>query len=137
MIFNLMDLNFTSVSFLLVPLQMSIAPPRLLAIRRQQENTTADCHGYGKPSPIVTWLRRGIQVPLLGGLTFSNNTNGVFQVVTSGGNASSQWNASSRLYITTRDASYQEAGAYVCQVQNSVQSNITINETVQVTCKCL
>ena len=112
-----------------------MAPSRLLVVRRQQKNTTVDCYGYGKPSPIVIWLRHGVQVPLLSDSKVSNNSDRVFQVITSGGNGSSRWNASSRLYIVPRGVTYQEAGEYVCQVQNSAQRNMAINETVNVACE--
>lgn len=123
------------LSFFSVPLQISVAPSSLLVLRRQDTNTTADCYGYGKPSPIVTWFRYGVQVPLVNDAKISNNSERVFQILTSGGNASSQWNASSRLYIAPRGVTYLEAGTYVCQVQNSVQRNITVNESVDVACK--
>jgi len=129
------DLDFAVLSFFSVPLQISVAPSSLLVLRRQETNTSADCYVYGKPSPIVTWLRHGVQVPLVNDEKISNNSKRVFQILTSGGNASSKWNASSRLYIAPRGVTYEEAGTYVCQVQNSVQRNITVNESVGVACK--
>ena len=122
-----------------VPLHISVAPSRFISFfrRQQKKNSTAYCYGYGKPGPVVTWLRLGVEVPLLGNVKAVNNGSRVFQDVTSSGNGSSQWNASSRLYLAPSGLSYQEAGIYVCKVTNSVDRNITINDTVNLACKCL
>ena len=114
---------------------ISITPPLQLKLRRQEKNTTVDCRGYGKPVPVIRWLRNGVQIPAFHALEPYNNSFRVFQV-TAMLRPETPWNVSSRLFIAPAGISYREAGVYSCEVYNSIEGKSTVNETIKVLCKC-
>ena len=126
----------TNLPFFLVLVKpgISVTPPLLLKLTRQQKNTTVDCRGHGKPTPVIRWLRNGVEIPAFDALEPYNNSFVVFQVITFL-RPDSRWNVSSRLFIAPAGISYRESGAYTCEVYNAVEGKSTVKETIKVLCK--
>ena len=91
-----------------------------------------DCHGYGKPTPVVTWTRNGKNIA-----TENNFTDYRHKVVQGNpdSSAESPWNVTSRLYLRVDGVTLEDAGNYTCEVFNGVGGNISATDTLQVFCK--
>ena len=115
----------------LVPPNLRLSPA-VLILRQNERDVTADCYGYGKPLPVVTW-RRGYEiVPHVSFLT-PNGSNKVMQM--SFNTSGTSWNITTRLYLRTNGITYKEAGNYSCMVFSGVGSRESVNKTLEVLCK--
>lgn len=113
--------------------QIFVPLPHTLKLRKNARNVTKDCHGYGKPPPVVKWKKEGQRIPIRTSLE-GNNSTMVVQVVFNQSSASGL-NITSRLYLHTDGAAYDDAGTYMCEVYNGVNGNFSLNETIEVLCK--
>ena len=113
--------------------QIFVPLPRTLKLRKNARNVTKDCHGYGKPSPVVKWKKEGQIIPIRT-LIEGKDSAMIVQVVFNQSGASGL-NITSRLYLHTDGATYGEAGTYTCEVYNGVNGNYTLNETIEILCK--
>jgi len=93
----------------------------------------ADCHGYGKPKPIVKWVRNGTDVLTVDNFTIDSRSEVVQAILDP--NKESPWNVTSRLYLRVSGVAYQDAGNYTCEVFNGIGGNGSLRDTLQVLCK--
>ena len=123
----------TYFSFFVAHSRVFIPPPRELNLLKYTQNITANCYGYGKPAPRVTWTRNNKDIPIVNSLSEENRSKVVqweFEVL-----SGSPWNAGSRLYLRMDGVTYQDAGNYTCEVFNGVGGNISATDTLQVFCE--
>lgn len=113
--------------------QATVSPTNELKLLKYDKYITVDCHGYGKPTPKITWMRNNKSI-----LTVKNFTadygDKVVQAIFEPSEAS-PWNVTSRLYLRVNGVKYQDAGNYTCEVFNGVGTNISATDTVEVLCK--
>ena len=113
--------------------QATISPTNKLKLLKYDKNIIVDCHGYGKPTPKIRWMRNKRGIPTVKNFT-ADYSDKVVKAIFEPSEAS-PWNVTSRLYLRVAGVKYQDAGNYICEVFNGVGSNISATDTLEVLCK--
>ena len=120
-----------------VPATVSINQLNIMKVKLSQTNINITCTGRSYPKPYVSWKKNGMELSIINTTATANQTT-IYQLVEESERNNKTLTVievKSTLFLRPAGIGYKDYGNYTCEVLNADESNIPVNETIEIICK--